>query len=78
MQQAKTSAPETAAVQRIFNTATVTVGGLYLTTHSVTVTAIGTAAATIVECWSIWLNQGRLDTTSDSTEWCRSGCSTTS
>ena len=62
MQHAKTSAPETAAVQRIFNTATVTVGGLYLTTHSVTVTAIGTAASTIVECWSIWLNQGRLDT----------------
>jgi hypothetical protein len=51
MQKAKTSAPETAAVQRIFNTATVTVGGLYLTTHSVTVTAIGTAASTIVECW---------------------------
>lgn len=67
MQKAKTSAPETVAAQRIFNTATVTVGGLYLATHSVTVTAIGTAASTIVECWAIWLNPGRLDTTSDST-----------
>ena len=57
MQQARTSASETAAVQRIFNIATVTVGGLYLATHSVTVTTIGTAASTIVTCWSIWLER---------------------
>jgi hypothetical protein len=30
---------------------------LYLATHSVTVTAIGTAASTIMTCWSIWLDR---------------------
>jgi hypothetical protein len=43
----------------IFNTATVTVGGLYLATNSVTVTVIGTAAAAVVTGWTIWLAHSR-------------------
>lgn len=41
-------------------TATVTtVGGLYLTTHSITATIIGTTAASLVTAWAPWL--GRRD-----------------
>jgi hypothetical protein len=39
----------------MFNTATVTVAGLYLATHSVTVTLIGTIASTALTCWAMWL-----------------------
>jgi hypothetical protein len=39
----------------MFQAATATVGGLYLATHSVTVTAIGTCAATAVTAWATWL-----------------------
>src|SRR5262245_37256693 len=43
------------AARTIFNTAPVSVGGLYLTTHSVAVTLIGTAAATALTGWTLWL-----------------------
>jgi hypothetical protein len=46
-------------VQHIFNTATVTVGGLYLSTHSVVVTITGTIAATALTGWSIWVSSRR-------------------
>jgi hypothetical protein len=39
-----------ATTQRTLNTVTVTVGGLYLTTHSVIVTIIGTTAASLLAC----------------------------
>jgi hypothetical protein len=42
-----------------FNTAIVAVGGLYLATHSVTVTLIGTAASTALTCWAIRLPGSR-------------------
>jgi hypothetical protein len=48
----------------IFNTATVTVGGLYLATNSVTVTVIGTVAAAVVTGWAIWLAHSRKRPTS--------------
>lgn len=64
MQQTKQSERDAAAIQRIFNTATVAVGGLYLATHSVTVTAIGTIASAAVTCWSTWMANYRLDTRS--------------
>lgn len=45
----------TRTAQRAFNTTTVTVGGLYLATHSVVVTITGTAAASLLTCWTLWL-----------------------
>jgi hypothetical protein len=44
-----------AEVQKIFNAVTVTVGGLYLTTHSLAVTLIGTASGAVVTGWTIRL-----------------------
>ena len=41
--------------QWTFNNAAVTVGGLYLATHSVVVTLIGTAAVTLLIGWTAWL-----------------------
>jgi hypothetical protein len=38
-----------------FNAATFTIAGLYLATHSVTVTLIGTLAATALTGWVMWL-----------------------
>ena len=66
MQQAQTSARDATAVQRLFNTATVTVGGLYLATHSVPVTAIGGAASTVMTCWSIWMDHRKQQSPSQS------------
>jgi hypothetical protein len=43
----------------LFNTATITVGGLYLATHSVAVTLMGTTAATTLTCWVSWLAHRR-------------------
>jgi hypothetical protein len=49
------------AAARVFQTVTVTVGGLYLATHSVTVTMIGTCAATAITALSsLPENVGRL------------------
>ena len=39
-----------AAATRTFSTATVTVGGLYLATHSVPVTITGTVAPSLLTC----------------------------
>lgn len=50
--------------QRTFNTVTVTVGSLYLASRSVTVTLIGTAAASLLTCWALWLAR-REHTTND-------------
>src|SRR4051794_12091216 len=55
MQRAKHSVLDVTAVRGI--AATVTVGGLYLATHSVTVTAVGTRASTLVTCWSMWMDR---------------------
>ena len=41
--------------EQTYRMITVTAGGLYLATHSVTVTALGTAAATVLFGWSMWL-----------------------
>jgi hypothetical protein len=46
--------PELVTATRAFNTLTITVGGLYLTTHSIIVTIIGTAAS-LFGCWTRWL-----------------------
>jgi hypothetical protein len=48
-----------ATAQKLFNTATITVGGLYLTSHSVAVTLIGTTAGMGVTGWSMWLEYNR-------------------
>lgn len=45
--------------EKIFNTATVTVGGLYLATHAVIVTLIATAAASLLTGWTMWLSHRR-------------------
>jgi membrane protein implicated in regulation of membrane protease activity len=45
--------------QRGFKTMTVTIAGLYLATQSVTVTIVGTAAASVLTCWALWLAQQR-------------------
>ena len=46
--------------QKGFNTVTLAVGGLYLATHSVIVTLIGTAAAGLLACWALWVtNHGK-------------------
>ncbi len=41
--------------QKSFNGATSVIGGLYLTTHSITVTLIGAGAGISVTGWTIWL-----------------------
>lgn len=56
------------AATRVFQTATATVGGLYLATHSLMVTAIGTCAATALTTWATWLNRPD-DPTGTATEW---------
>ena len=58
-------AHDLAAAKAAFNTATVTVGGLYLTTHSVVVTLIGTTASTMLTCWAMWLSYNRNRTLDD-------------
>lgn len=47
------------ATRKIFDTAVVTVSGLYLATHSVLVTLIGTVAASLVTSWTMWLSHRR-------------------
>jgi hypothetical protein len=42
-------------VREICSATTVTIGGLYLTSHSVAVTALGAVAATTLASWSMWL-----------------------
>ena len=46
MQQPKQLALDAGGIQRIFNMAAVTIGGVYIATHSIAVTAIATAAST--------------------------------
>jgi Flp pilus assembly protein TadB len=43
--------------QQAINSMAVTVGGIYLATHSVTVTVVGTTAATLLTAWTLWLRQ---------------------
>jgi hypothetical protein len=50
-----------AAAQRAFHTVVVGVSGLYVATHSVDVTMIGTTAATVVAGWAAWLLCSRLE-----------------
>lgn len=45
--------------QKIFTTATVTVSGLYFSTHSVVVTLIGTALPSLLAGWTLWLAHRR-------------------
>jgi hypothetical protein len=44
-----------AATQCAFQTVAVAVSGLYIATHSVAVTMIGTTAATAMTGWAVWL-----------------------
>jgi hypothetical protein len=44
-----------AVAQRAFQTVAVAVSGLYIATHSVAVTMIGTTAATAIAGWASWL-----------------------
>jgi hypothetical protein len=60
MKQARRPEPSLTTAQRTFHTVVVAVGGLYIATHSVVVTAIGTIAATALACWAPWLVQHRL------------------
>jgi hypothetical protein len=46
-----------AATRTIFNTGSAAIGGLYLVTHSLTVTLIGTAGLTALTGWALWLLQ---------------------
>jgi hypothetical protein len=55
MSLASRSKRDLATVQKLFNTATITVGGLYLTSHSIAVTLIGATAGMTVTGWSMWL-----------------------
>lgn len=43
------------ATARTFQTAATAIGGLYLATHSVTITAIGTSGVTAITAWLTWL-----------------------
>jgi hypothetical protein len=45
-----------AAAARLISAMTVAVGSLYLGTHSVLVTLIGTGAASLLACWTLWLD----------------------
>jgi hypothetical protein len=54
MRTTRRSEQDLPAARAIFNAATTTIGGLYLATHSVTVTAIGAAASTMLTCCAIW------------------------
>jgi len=59
MQTTQRSEVDLTTPQNIFNTATITVGGLYLATHSVAVTLIGAGAASLLTCWTLWLSHKR-------------------
>jgi hypothetical protein len=53
----RTRQPErrSGAAQQAVNSTAVTVGGIYLATHSVIVTVVGTAASTLLTAWALWL-----------------------
>lgn len=55
MQQRREPRPDLdlGPAREMLNSATVTVGGLYLATHSVTVTLIGAAAACVMAGWAL-------------------------
>ena len=59
MQMAHRPQRDLSAARAFFSSATITVGGLYLTTHSIAVTLIGTTAATALACWALWLPHGQ-------------------
>jgi hypothetical protein len=67
MQIAHRPQRDLAGARAIFSSATITVGGLYLSTHSIIVTVIGTLAATALACWAMWLPRGE-DRTLTNTE----------
>lgn len=54
MRQNQQPGPTLAAAQSAFQAVAVAVSGLYLATHSVAVTAIGTTAATALASWAAW------------------------
>lgn len=53
------------AAKAACNTVTVTVGGLYLATHSVMATLVGTTASTVLTCWAMWSPYSRKQTLAD-------------
>jgi hypothetical protein len=56
MSHMKTSTKDAAVIERVSSIPTTTAAALYLTTHSVLVTAIGTLASTFLTWWSLWLS----------------------
>jgi hypothetical protein len=67
MQTAHHPQRDLAAARSIFSSASITVGGLYLTTHSIAVTLVGTTAATALTYWTLRLLYGQ-DHSSNDTE----------
>jgi hypothetical protein len=59
MQRAEDTARHASALVRTFHATVGSVGGVYLVTHSVTVTAIGAVAASIVTGWVLRLARYR-------------------
>jgi hypothetical protein len=53
------SEPDITSTQQVINATAVTVGGIYLTTHSVSVTIVGAAASTLLNVWALWLAHRR-------------------
>ena len=55
MQAVRRSQRDLSAARSMFSSAAVTIGSLYLATHSVAVTLIGAATSTVLTCCAIWL-----------------------
>jgi hypothetical protein len=51
--------PSVVGTQQAINSLAVTVGGIYLATHSVTVTVVGATASTLLTGWTLWLAEQR-------------------
>jgi hypothetical protein len=55
MQVIRRPQQDLSSARATFNSAALTVGSLYLATHSVTATLIGAAASTLLACWAMQL-----------------------
>ena len=68
MLRAHRRAGDLSSAQPAFNTATGAIGALYLATHSIVVTLVGTVAATAMFGWGMWLAHRREPTATDPAE----------